>query len=359
MIFKEKLGNIETFFKILIIFFIFFNILLFSKSFANTFKINEIEVSEDFNLDFNKEKVFDKAFQRAFYQLISTIASSKDINKIEKTNLSTVKSLIDSFNVSDEKFIENKYFAKFNVNFNKKNIFKYFENQNIFPSIPKKINLLLFPILIDEKKNEITYLRDNPVYIDWQKNEKKHHLLNYILPTEDIEEREIFNNNADAIEEFNFDQVAKKYDLNDYIIVIIYQNIAEINVYSKLKLNNSYKVFNKNYKDIDLKNESSISKLIFDLKGIYEDEWKKLNIINTSIQLPLTVFLASKDFRKIRLFENTLEDLDLVSEFAVVSFNNENIFYKIVYNGSPNKFFEEVELKGLNIEKNNQIWEIQ
>ena len=46
-----------------------------------SFKINEIEVSEDFNLDFNKKKVFDKAFESAFFQLISTVVLSKDIEK--------------------------------------------------------------------------------------------------------------------------------------------------------------------------------------------------------------------------------------------------------------------------------------
>ena len=109
MIFKSRFEKFVRFLKILIIFFIFFNTFLISKSHASSFKINEIEVSEDFNLDFNKKKVFDKAFESAFFQLISTIIVSKDIEKVEKTNLSTIKSLIDSFNVSDEKFFENKY----------------------------------------------------------------------------------------------------------------------------------------------------------------------------------------------------------------------------------------------------------
>ena len=43
----------------------------------------------------------------------------------------------------------------------------------------------------------------------------------------------------------------------------------------------------------------------------------------------------------------------------VLSFNNENIFYKIIYNGSPDKFFNEIETKGLRLEKNNQTWEIK
>ena len=127
----------------------------------------------------------------------------------------------------------------------------------------------------------------------------------------------------------------------------------------KLKLINEYKIFNINYKDADLQNEQYISRLIFELKNLYEDEWKKLNVINTSIQLPLTFSLSSKNYDNIQLFEKTLEDLDLVSNFMVLSFNNSDIFYKVIYNGLPDKFFKEMEASGLKIEKNNETWKIK
>ena len=84
-----------------------------------------------------------------------------------------------------------------------------------------------------------------------------------------------------------------------------------------------------------------------------------MNLINTSIQLPITLSLLSKDYDKINLFEKTLEDLDLVSNFTILSFNNKDIFYKVIYNGSPDKFFSEIEASGLNLEKNDQTWQIK
>ena len=76
---------------------------------------------------------------------------------------------------------------------------------------------------------------------------KRYHLLNYILPNEDIEDTQIFNNNIELIEEYNFEKIVKKYDLEDYIISIIYQNQNQINVLSKLQLKNNYKIFNTIY----------------------------------------------------------------------------------------------------------------
>jgi len=359
MTFKCEFELIKKFCRFVFFIVIFFNFILISKLHANSFKINEIEVSEDFNLDFNKKKVFDKAFESAFFQLISTVVLSKDITKIENTSLSTIKSLIDSFNVSDEQFFENKYYAKFNVNFNKKNTYTYFESKNIFPSVPKKLDLLFLPLLINNKENELIYFGENSIYNNWENYKKNYHLLNYILPNEDIEDTQIFNNNMELIEEYNFDKIVKKYDLEDYIILIIYQNQNQINVLSKLQLKNNYKIFNNIYKDLDLSDDKSISKLIFDLKNLYEDEWKKLNLINTSIQLPITLSLLSKDYDKIHLLEETLEDLDLVSNFMILSFNNKDIFYKVIYNGSPDKFFNEIEASGLNLEQNDQTWQIK
>ena len=359
MIIKIKFKNMIRFCKFIFIFLIFFNTILISKLHANSFKIKEIEVSEDFNLDFNKKKVFDKAFETAFFQLISTLAISKDIKKLKKTSLSTIKSLIDSFNVSDEKFLANKYYAKFNVNFDKKNTYNYFESKNIFPSMPKKLNLFFLSVIVDSDAGELAYLGKNPIYENWNYHKENYHLLNYIFPTEEIEDIQIFNNNIKLIEEYNFENILKKYDLKDYIILIIYQNQNKINVLSKLQLNNTYKIFNINYNDINLDDEKSILRLISDLKNFYEDEWKKLNLINTSIRLSLTLSLLSKDYDKIKLFEKTLKNLDLVSNFMVSSFNNENIFYKVIYNGSPDKFFNEIESKGLSFKKNNQTWEIK
>ena len=215
-------------------------------------------------------------------------------------------------------------------------------------------------MVINTEKNELVYFVENPIYQNWNNFNERFHLLNYILPTEDIEDTQIFNNNIETIEEYNFEKIVKKYDLKNYIILVIYQNQNEIKALSKLQLNNNYKIFNINYKNSNLyNNEETISRVIRDLKKNYEDEWKKLNLINTSIKLPMTFSLPSKDYDKIKMFEKTLEDLDLVSNFVVLTFSSREIFYKVIYNGSPDRFLSEIETLGLKIEKNDQTWKIK
>ena len=48
----------------------------------------------------------------------------------------------------------------------------------------------------------------------------------------------------------------------------------------------------------------------------------------------------------------------MVSSFEILKFNNENIYFKIIYNGAPNKFIDEIKKKNVEIITQNLIWEI-
>ena len=101
-----------------------------------------MEISKPYDKNFNKEEIIDIAFEKAFQQLILKITTieKKEIKKLSR--LKNIYSLIESFSIVDEKFIDNKYISIFEVEFNKKKLFNYLQNKNIFPSIPKDKDLL-------------------------------------------------------------------------------------------------------------------------------------------------------------------------------------------------------------------------
>ena len=359
MLFINKLKKFKKIYLIIITSVLFLNTFLILELQAVSFKITEIEISEDFDLNFNKRNVFDKAFKVAFEQLtlMTTISTYK--KKLNKTNIDNIKSLINSFNISDEKFINNKYYAKFNVNFDKRKTLKFFENNNIFPSLPKKIDILFIPILINSKNEQLIMFNENPVFISWNKNRKASDLINYILPNEDIEDRIFLEENLKTIEDYNFKEIIKKYAIENFIINIIYQEKNNLKVLSKIKLDNNYKIVNNNYKSINLRNDKQVSNFIYKLKDIYEDNWKELNIINTSIKLPVIISVPSNDIDKIKSFENLINNLDLVSNFYILSFNNKKIHYKVIYNGVPKKLLTIITNSGLQVENDNKNWNIK
>jgi len=348
--------------RLYIIFFysvLFINVVFTTSLNANSFKITNLEVSEPFELSFNKEKVTDKGFKMAFLEMVSMLTTSDAKKKIQNTSLSTIKSLIDSFKMSGERFVNNIYYVKFDVNFNKKNTLNFFENENIFPSIPKKKDIVLIPVMVDLQSDEISLFNNNIFYEKWNNNYEKYHLLNHILPDEDLEDVDLILQNSKSIEDYDFKKIIKKYDLNDFIIAIIYKNNNQITVLSKIKLNQSYKIHSKKFETIDLLKEEDVDLILDNLKTIYEDYWKSINQINTSIKLPLTISINATQHEKIQIFENSLNQLDLVSNFEILRINSNNIYFKIIYNGSPKKFINEIKMKNIEIDMQNQIWKVK
>ncbi len=336
-------------------------IIIFSTTFlqANAFKVSEVEISSSYVLNFKKSKVIDEGFKTSFINLLSMITTSGDKSKLKNIRLKELKSMIDSFMISNEKFVNNEYSAQLETTFNKKKILNYLERKNVFPSMPVRNKVLLLPILVDTETDSIYLFNNNIFYEKWNNEKKNYELLDYLLPSEDLEDLTIIQGISDSVESYDFTDLINKYDLNDYIISIIYKNKNEFKILSKINLNNSLKINNQKYTDINLDNEKDFIKILESLKIIYEDYWKKNNEINTSIKLPLTVSINSKDYKKITKLENVLSDIDLISNFYILKFNSENTQYKIIYNGSPKTFFNDMSKRNLDLIKENNIWTVK
>ncbi len=339
----------------------FFFIIIFIKfstvsAKANTYKIVDLEISKPYDNNFDKEKVIDKAFEKAFEELILKITTIEKDKIKNITNLKSIYSLVDSFSIVDEKFAENKYVSKFDVEFNKKELFNYLGKKNIFPSIPKEKNLLLIPILINSEKNEVLLFSENTFYVNWNKYNERYFLLNYILPNEDIEDINLIKKNIYNIEDYNFEEIVSKYEIDDYIILILFQKKNTFNALIKSNLNNKLIISNKKFDWDENETEKTIIK---DLKFELENQWKKLNIINVSIKLPITLSVNSKNYDLVKALEKKFYDLDLVSNYFIDSISNEKIIYKIIYNSTPDKFINEFSNTNIKLNTANSIWSVE
>ena len=353
--FKNKYKFINSIYILFLFFLIFFIKFSTISALANSFKIVDLEISKPYDKKFNKEKVINAAFEKAFEELILRITTLKkeELNKL--TNLKIINSLIESFSIVDEKFVDNKYISKFEVEFNKKNLFRYLERKNILPSIPNEKNLLLIPILINNQ-NQLLLFSENVFYENWNKFNEKYYLLNYILPNEDIEDIRLIKKNINNIEEYDFNEIVTKYAINDYIILILFQKENNINALMKTNLNNKLIISNKKF---NWNEELSLENIIQDLKVEFENQWKKLNIINVSIKLPITLSVKSKDYKLIKNLDKKLYELDLVSSYHIDSFSNEEIVYKIIYNSTPDKFINEFTNSNIKLNTSNSIWRVE
>ena len=343
---------------------IFFTILLFlifqqPTYGSSTFKVSDIEITEPFNNNFKKKIVMDKAFILAFKKLINMTVSSNEMIKIKNFNAFEIKNLVDSFDIKNEKFINDTYKAVIDVNFNKQNTFLYFEKKNIFPSIPYNKNIIILPILINAQTSNVNLFNQNPFYKNWTIFKKEHHLINYILPPEDLDIVKILNEKINELEDYNFTNIIKKYDTKEYIICLIYKEKSNYKIFSKIKINEDLIIDSKTFSDKDINDQKKLENLITTLKEIYEDKWKEINKINRSVKLPLNISISSQNFQKNKDFNKFLSSTEQISNYYIKDFNNEKMNYKILFNGSPNQFLSIAEQKNILISTENQIWEVK
>ena len=200
---------------------------------------------------------------------------------------------------------------------------------------------------------------ESNLFNNWNSNIKKYHLLEYILPSDDLEDFNLIKRKLKNLENYNFEEIIQKYNLDDYIIMIIFKNNKEIRVLNKINFNNKIDLKNLNFKNLDLKNNQEIAKFTENLKNLYENYWKAKNEINTSVKLSLTISINNSENSKISQFEQILSSIDLIYDFYIFKFNNKNNIYKIIFNGSPDSFLKIMRNNSYEFDTQNQIWSLK
>ena len=328
-------------------------------AFAKTFVVSKIEVEEKYNLNFNKLSVIDRGFKKAFKDLSQMILERKDINKIEYTSIEDIKKLVENFSILDEKFVSQKYKSTMEVEFNREKLIKFLNSQNITLSLPKKIDVFFLPVLVDLETNNFNYLNENIFVKNWQEIKKNYFQINYILPNEDVEDYLTIKNNFKNLENYNFKEILKKYNFENYITLIIFKSKNNIKFYSRVNFDDKFLVLNKKFLNINLENQSDLKGMILNIKNIYEDKWKSINKMNSSSSVPIRLSVGSSSTKKTLELENALANLDFVSNFYIEKFDRNEIIYKIYYSNSPKRFLKDILSYDIIIDTSSTNWKIK
>jgi len=346
--------------KVLYIYFVFLslNIFFFStvKLEAKSFDIENIDISRPFKIDFNKNEVIDEGFKKAFFELLQSIVNSSDLKKINKIDLKKVKGMIESFTIKEEKFIKEIYYVNLGVSFHRKKIFNYLEENNIFPSAPVKMKFLFIPIIINQSTNDLLIFDKNKIFSEWNKEPKSYHLIEYILPTEDLEDINLIKSKNEFIEQYDFKEITDKYNLENSIIALIFKEKKKIRILSRITNKKDVLIKNQSFSNLELDNNTQVNLIIDELKLIYEDYWKASNQINTSIKLNLDIKINNSNYSKISNFEKILNETDLIFNYFISKFDQNFTEYRIIFNGTPDTFLKSMNDKNYSFDTQNKIW---
>ena len=251
---------------------------------------------------------------------------------------------------------QRQYNLKLGVSFDKKKVFDYLEAKNIFPTEIKEEIFLFFPIILDQVNNDILVYSNNLLNDKWNSEDHKNFLINYILPTEDLEDLNLIRENYSEIENYDFENIIKNYSIDNSIVAIFFKDEKEIKILSKIIVKNEKFIKSNSFNNISFKDEIELKKLIKELKIIYEDFWKQQNLINTSIKLPISIQLDSKNYDLSSKFEKVLDEMDLIGNFSIISFNKDFIVYELTFNGTPKNFINIMKEKNFIFDTQNKVW---
>ena len=194
-------------------------------------------------------------------------------------------------------------------------------------------------------------------YKNWNFENENDFLLRYILQSEDLDDYKLIKDRIDFIENYDFKEITSKYEVNEnFIIFIVLQDKENFKTFTKFNVNSIKSNFKLEYAKFNLDEKDKIKKLIQSMKIRYDDEWKKINLINSSIKLKIQLNLNSKNIKLIQKIEKILSEIELIEKYFVIFFDNEITRYSILSNSTPDILIKEFEKLNIKVSIENNIW---
>ena len=166
----------------------------------------------------------------------------------------------------------------------------------------------------------------------------------------------IIKSKSTNIENYDFEQIIKKYFLEHSIIALIFKNAEEIKVLSKIDIKKKKILKNNTFKSFDFKDDNQMKLFVAELKTIYDDLWKDYNQINTSIKLPIFIKVFNKEIDVSLKFEKVLNNIDLISNYSINRFDKNYIYYEITFNSTPDNFINIMSKRNYNFDTQKKVW---
>ncbi len=324
----------------------------------NIFNVNNIEINKKTYK--NKEKIIDQAFKQGFNNLTNRLLIKDDFEKLSTSNLNQIKNLISYYQIKEK---ENKQKDEdtviINIFFDKEKLHDFFYTRNILYSDLINSEIVIFPLLIYEKKYFI--YSKNYFYENWNNETgNPNNLIQYILPVEKIENIERIESNKQNIFKLDISKFFEEYDNNNKVFAAIEINEKNAKIFlnsiiENKKINKTLKIERR-----DLSKKKFYDKIIIKTKNVIQDLVKSQNLIDVRTPSFLNVKINLEKRKKNKFFEfnNRLKNIDLIDSFYVQELNKDYILIKIKYLGKITKIIKKLEDQNMILKMIQNEWEL-
>lgn len=329
---------------LLIIIIIFINKDLYSKNLFET-PIYNVEFKSN-NIEDDKILKIKEITKRSILIIFEKTLNYKIYNDV-KSQLSDdfINTLIKNIIINDEKVVNDKYFAKIKINFDKKKIIDYYRKKN-FPYVEYYPDKFLLIIHQYNLLNDSLFTKNNKFY-----SYKKNNLVEndiFKVPNLDINDRYILS--KESIKNRNIEKInnfAKKYNLDEIIVVIANTNNNKID-YDLILLSNE-RIIEKKFTENTIDIEKFFKNLEFESLNI----WKEINFIQNKNLNYLNCRITYYNMFELKEIRNNLSKVSVVNNLNIRSLSFKSIQYDIYYYGNFKILTNILNLNKLKIKNKN------
>ena len=72
--------------------------------------------------------------------------------------------------------------------------------------------------------------------------------------------------------------------------------------------------------------------------------------------MPLNIRIKNSNNLKISKFERTLKDTDLIYDFFISKFDNEHVYFQVIFNGTTDMFIKLMSENNFNFNTDKKTW---
>ena len=340
---------------------IFFILVIFLKtetlfSENKLFNVNNIEIEKKDKI--TNKVLADQAIRKGFNQLKTKILLKEDIDKLQDLKFSSIKQLVEYYqitNISKEK--KKKEILNFSVTFDKDKIHNLFFKRGISYSEILDKELYILPLLI--KDSNIFIFNNNYFYENWNEY-YKNNLIEFILPTENIEIIQKITNNKNNLININLVDLFEEYsDKNLALILIENSKGNNIKVYIKSIIQRKNISKNINLKNNEIANNNFEKKIILEIKKELINLVKSKNLIDIRTPLFLNAKLNLNKKSNLVKLNAKIKKIDSIENIYVQEFNKDYMNLRIKYFGKLEKIIIQLKKESINLQMNNDEWTIK
>ena len=321
----------------------------------NAFTVDKIIIEGKIKQNNYKDRYIDIAFRKGFEKLLSNILKIEDQKKIFSTELTIIKSFVQSYRIVEEQEIKGKYRAEISLSFNEESINQFFQKKGISYSASQSFETLIYPIFI--KNSELQVFSGNKFFEEWNMN-IEFEGVNFILPVESLDDLVFIKKNKDDLEEIDLQSLVDKYEIKNSAILILRYDESVLNVFIKT----DFKGFKKLKKiDIfvkDLDNKKVREETILKLKSIVHDMWKEQNLIDASTPSYLTLNVQFNEPHNLREVLSKIKKISIINSHNIQELTKNNAVIKIKYLGKIKSLENFLTQNGFRLKIQDNEWNL-